>query len=163
MQGLLRGVGDDRVLAVDLFLGQQLHHLPHARIAAHGDAAKALALTVGSVFVELDLDKVPDAEVLDVVLDVLIRCPPRQVADVELEAFVATDARRSAAAGGIDACGAGRGVILLRRERVLLGRVLGAGRQDVVVEIVVFCREIVVLKLGLYVGVEVDIHPVSHV
>jgi hypothetical protein len=48
-----------------------------------------LALTVGPVLVELDLDEVWNPQVLNRVLNVLVRRPPGQIPDVELAAFVA--------------------------------------------------------------------------
>ncbi len=48
-----------------------------------------LALTVGPVLVELDLNEVWDPQVLHRVLYVLVRRPPGQIPDVELAALVA--------------------------------------------------------------------------
>ena len=70
MQGLLGGVGHHGVLAVDLPLGQNLHHLLSAALAADGNAAEALALAIGPVFVELDLDKVSHPDAVDRVLNI---------------------------------------------------------------------------------------------
>lgn len=84
MQGLLRGVRNHRVLSVHLFLGKLIHHLSHAALASKAHAAEAFALSVRSVLVELDLDEVGNAQVLDRVCDVLVRCPPGQVPDVQL-------------------------------------------------------------------------------
>ena len=72
-------MGHHRVLTVNLPLGQDLHQLLDAALASNGDAAEAFALTVGAVFVELDLDKVRYSNVVDRVLDVLIFGPPGQV------------------------------------------------------------------------------------
>jgi len=81
---LLGGVGHHRLLAVQLLLGEVVHHLPHAGLAAHAHAAESLALAIGPVLVELDLEKVGHAQVLHVVLDVLVCGPPGQVPDVKL-------------------------------------------------------------------------------
>ena len=53
-------------------------------IPAERHAAESLALSVGPVLVELDLDEVGHPEVDDAVLDILVGRPPRQVAHVQL-------------------------------------------------------------------------------
>jgi len=84
MERLFGGVGHNRLLAVKLLLGEVVHHLPHARLAAHADHTEAFALPIGSVFIELNFEEVRDPEVLDIILDVLVCCPPCQVSNVQL-------------------------------------------------------------------------------
>ncbi len=48
-----------------------------------------LALTVGPVLVELNLDEICHPQILHRVLYVLVRGPPGQIPDVELAALVA--------------------------------------------------------------------------
>ena len=64
---------------MNLPLGQNLHQLLDAALAANGNAAEAFALTVGAVLVELDLNKVRYSDVVDRVLYILICGPPGQV------------------------------------------------------------------------------------
>lgn len=82
VKSLFCGVGHNRLLTMELLLGEVVHHLPHARLAAHADYTEALALAISSIFVELHLKEVSDPEVLDIVLNVLVCCPPSQVPDV---------------------------------------------------------------------------------
>ena len=84
VQSLFGGVSHHRLLAMELLLGEVVHYLPHACLTPHADHAEALALAIGSVFVELDLEEVSDPEILDIVLYVLVCCPPGQIPDVQL-------------------------------------------------------------------------------
>ena len=72
MQGLFGGVGDHGLLAVQLLLGEVVHHLPHAGLASHAHTTESFALSIGSVLIKLDLQEVRDSQVLNIVLDVLI-------------------------------------------------------------------------------------------
>lgn len=84
VERLLRSIGHHWLLTVELLLGEVVHNLPHACLTAHAHDAESLTLPIGSVFIELDLEEVRYPKVLDVVLDVLVCCPPSQVPDIEL-------------------------------------------------------------------------------
>ena len=58
MERLLGGVGHHWLLTVQLLLGEVLHHLLGAGLAAQTDTTESLALTIGSVLVELHLQEV---------------------------------------------------------------------------------------------------------
>jgi hypothetical protein len=125
-------------------------------------------LTVGSIFVKLDLDKVVDTQTEDSVVDVGVCGPPGQVADIDL-----VPSRRMRA-------GFTRGFV--HQGRAWAGLVILDVGQDVVVEVgaggsfagfpvvavviatlvqgVVSASRAVVLRgeLGLHVRVEVDVN-----
>ena len=156
MESLLGGVRHHGLLAVQLLLGQIVHHFPHARLAPHTDAAEALALAVGSVLVELHFQEVSHPEALDIVLDVLVCGPPGQVPDVQLPLLVET-ARPAAGAPGnlrllLLGCGDG-GLLLL---------LVAAGRYDIVVQIIVLPGEILLGEILLDIRVKININTVRH-
>lgn len=62
---MLSGVRYHGVLTVHFFLGKLIHYLSHTAFAAQAHAAEALALSVGAVFVEFDLDEVGNAQILN--------------------------------------------------------------------------------------------------
>ena len=80
----LGGVGDFRLLPVELLFGQVFHDVSERGLRPDGDAAESLGLSVGPVLVELDLQKVGDSKAGHAVGDVRVRRPPCQVADVNL-------------------------------------------------------------------------------
>ena len=140
-------MGDHWGLAVQFLLGQDVHNLLHAAVATDGDAAESLALAVSTILVELNLDKVRDTNALDSILDVLVRGPPGEVADIQLVDLVAPlDRARARLSRGLLGCSSGRG----RFQGLLLG---GGGRDHVVEEVGVLLVEVIVGELGLDVCV----------
>ena len=153
VQGLLGGVGDHRVLSVQLLLWQHVHHLPHARFAAKTDTAKALALPIRSIFIELHLDEVRDAKVDNAILDVLVSGPPGQVANVQLP----PPPLLSAAATALTV----PSLLLLllhHRLRLLLLILTGAGGDHIVIEIIVLVGEVFLWEILLDISIEVDVN-----
>jgi len=90
VESLFGGERDHRILSVHLLLRQDFHDLLHTRLAANGYTAESLALTVSAILVELNLDEVGNANALNRVLDVLVRCPPSKVPYVKLENFISS-------------------------------------------------------------------------
>jgi len=84
MECLFCGIGHYWLLTVKLLFAKVVHHLSHTRLAAHTYNTEALALSIGSVFVELHFEEIGDSEILNIVLNVLICCPPSQVPNVQL-------------------------------------------------------------------------------
>ena len=153
VQRLLGGIGDNRVLAVQLLLWKHVHHLPHAPLAAKADTAEALALAICAVFVELHLNEVGDAKVDDAILDVLVSRPPGEVAHIQLPPPSLLPA---AAAATLPAF-----LVLFLHHRclgLLLFVLAGAGRDHVVVEVVVLVGEVLLGKVLLNVCVQVDVN-----
>lgn len=118
---------------MELLLRKIVHNFPHASLTSHADAAEAFALTVGSVLVELDLQKVSHPEVLDIVLYILISGPPCQISDVQLPLLVETTSPVEVTPGHL--C-----LLLLGSHHGALFLLLIAARSDnVIVEIIVLC------------------------
>ena len=153
VQGLFGGIGDHRVLAVQLLLRQHVHHLPHASLAAKAYAAETLALTICTVFIELHLDEVRDAEVDNAILDVLVSGPPGEVAHVQLPPPSLLPAAATATLPAL--------LLLLlhhRRLGLFLLVLAGASRDHVVIEVVVLVGEVLLRKVLLNICVQVDVN-----
>ena len=75
LEGLFVGVGDHRVLAVQLLLAQLLHAGLVAALGADEDHAEALRLAVDAVLVELDVEQVVDADLAARLVDVGVGGP----------------------------------------------------------------------------------------
>ena len=153
VQCLFCGIGDHRVLAMQLFLRQHVHHLPHASLTAKANAAESLALAICTVFIELHLNEVGDTEVDNAILDVLVCGPPGEVAHIQLPPPSLLPA---AAAATLPAF-----LVLFLHHRclgLLLFVLAGAGRDHVVVEVVVLVGEVLLGKVLLNVRVQVDVN-----
>ena len=74
-------------LWVYFFLWEFVHYSAVGLIGAAGDHGKALWLTVDLILVEFDFYEVGDAQASDYVVEVLVCCPPCQVANVARNSF----------------------------------------------------------------------------
>lgn len=115
VEGLLGGQGHDRTLTVQVLLRQALHDEAHTLLGAQRDDTETLGLAVGAIFKEFYLLKVAHTNATHSVRDVLVRGPPRQVANVQLVASwnvvyarlaLVRDAVRFQALEPIDRCNA---------------------------------------------------------
>ena len=153
VQRLFGGIRDHRILAVQLLLRQHVHHLPHASLAAKADTAEALALAICTVFIELHLDEVGDAEVDNAILDVLVSGPPSEVANIQLPPPPLLPAAAAAALPAL--------LLLLlhhRRLCLLLLILARAGRDHVVIEVIVLIGEVLLGKVLLDIRIQVDVN-----
>ena len=162
MQGLLGGVGDHRLLTVQLLLGEVVHHLPHAGLASHAHTTESFALSIGSVLVKLDLQEVRDSQVLNIVLDVLVCCPPGQVANVQLPFLaILTSSCPSIDRGRVR-------VLLLGSDSkrstacVLFIIFVGASSDHIIVQIVVLAREVFLWEILFNIGIKINIYAIRH-
>ena len=139
---------------MQLLLWQHVHNLPHASFASKAHTAEALALAICSVFIKFHLYEVGDAEVHNAILDVLVSGPPGEVSHVQLPPPPFLPA---AAAATLPA-------LLLplllhhRRLGILLLVLARAGRNHVVIEIIVLIGEVLLREVLLDVRVEVDVN-----
>jgi len=162
MQRLLGGVSHHRLLTVQLLLGEVVHHLPHAGLATHAHATKSFTLSIGSVLVKFDLQKVRNSQVLNIVLNILVCCPPGQISNVQLPLFPILTSSSTAVHGGW-VC-----VLFLGSDSqrtttgVLLIIFVGASSDYVIVQIVVLAREVFLWKILFNIGIKINIYAVRH-
>ena len=138
---------------MQLLLWQHVHHLPHASLAAKADTAEALTLAICSVFIELHLDEVGDAEVDNAILDVLVSGPPGEVANIQLPPPPLLPAAAAATLPALL-------LLLLHHCRLclLLLILARAGRDHVVIEVIVLIGEVLLGKVLLDIRIQVDVN-----
>ena len=139
---------------MQLLLRQHVHHLPHACLTAKADTAEALALAICTVFIELHLNEVGDAEVDNAILDVLVSGPPGEIPNIQLPPPPFLPAAAAAALPALL-------LLLLHHRRLCLFLLVlaRAGRDHVVVEVVVLIGEVLLGKVLLDIRVQVDVNP----
>lgn len=137
---------------MQLLLWQHVHNLPHASFASKAHTAEALALAICSVFIKFHLYEVGDAEVYNAILDVLVSGPPGEVSHIQLPPPPFLPAAAALPALLLP--------LLLHRRRlgILLLVLARAGRNHVVIEIIVLVGEVLLRKVLLDVRVEVDVN-----
>ena len=163
MQRLLGGVGDHWLLAVQLLLGKVVHHLPHAGLAPHAHATKSFTLSIGSVLVKFDLQKVRNSQVLNIVLNILVCCPPGQISNVQLPFLpVLTSSSPTVHRGWVCVLFLGSDSSKRSTARVLLIIFVRARSDHVVVQIVVLAKEVFLWKILFNIGIKINIYAIRH-
>lgn len=85
IQRLFGRQSDNGVLAVQLLFRQTFHHVSHTVLRTERNHTKSFRLSIGTVFEEFHFLKIINAHFRNRVRYILIRCPPGQVADIQLK------------------------------------------------------------------------------